>query len=480
MENIIDISEYRKRIDALTSVSGFGKADVEFLTEIENIKKDLKNAIMANEETPEIKGTAYYVSPKGNDANDGLSPDSAWLTLNRVNTTALNPDDAILFERGGLWRGSIDAQTGITYAAYGKGAKPKICTAFDGMIDGKWCLTEKENVWMYDLEINDSDIGLVLFNDGECYSDKKRSVSELEKDLDFVFTGSYANDEPEGFSRRANMIYLYSEKNPAERFWQIDFSMNSHSINHIKDDVTVYNIDFSCGGDIFFEDVDTPKNVVVKYCALRFMGGHLTGKGGIRFRSGGGVWRGCNNMRFEACYFYEQFDAGLSPQYNGGYEGLRTHFYKFIVTDCIMEKTEWPFEYWIGFNGDGEASQSLFEDTHFSYNICIDTGNGFGKRSDHRSGIKCWEYPTPSKNCSIDHNIIDWNDPNGVCVETISIDSDKKYHDELLFKLEKNIYIAEQGDKLIEANGVIYCAEEEDFNRLIEKGVEIGPVVKIR
>jgi hypothetical protein len=73
----------------------------------------------------------YYVSPQGNDANDGRSPAKAWKTLAKVNATPFVPGDQILFARGGEWRESLKASSSgapgkpIVYAAGGAGAKPK-------------------------------------------------------------------------------------------------------------------------------------------------------------------------------------------------------------------------------------------------------------------------------------------------------------------------------------------------------------------
>jgi hypothetical protein len=73
----------------------------------------------------------YYVSPQGNDANDGRSPAKAWKTVAKVSATPFAPGDQILFARGGEWRESLKASSSgapgkpIVYAATGTGAKPK-------------------------------------------------------------------------------------------------------------------------------------------------------------------------------------------------------------------------------------------------------------------------------------------------------------------------------------------------------------------
>src|SRR5262245_57284111 len=89
----------------------------------------------------------YYVSPGGNDAHDGRSPEKAWRTAAKVNQSPFQPGDQILFARGGEWRESLKASSHgapdkpIVYAAYGTGAKPKfwgsdLLPATDARVEG--------------------------------------------------------------------------------------------------------------------------------------------------------------------------------------------------------------------------------------------------------------------------------------------------------------------------------------------------------
>jgi hypothetical protein len=76
------------------------------------------------------RAATYYVSPRGDDSKLGTAAATAWKTCGKVNGTAFQPGDAILFERGGQWREALrptaNGATGkpITFDAYGKGAKP--------------------------------------------------------------------------------------------------------------------------------------------------------------------------------------------------------------------------------------------------------------------------------------------------------------------------------------------------------------------
>lgn len=102
-----------------------------------------------------VLATDYYVSPNGNDSNNGKSPTTAWKTINRANQLSfqLQPGDRILFERGGTWRGELvlgsSGTSGqpITVGAYGNGAKPVI----KGSVLVTGWTQYQGNIWMADL-----------------------------------------------------------------------------------------------------------------------------------------------------------------------------------------------------------------------------------------------------------------------------------------------------------------------------------------
>lgn len=75
-----------------------------------------------------VFSTVYFVSEStGNDANSGLSSGTAWKSIAKVNVAVLSTGDIIQFKRGDTFAGTITPQTaGVTYAAYGTGAKPII------------------------------------------------------------------------------------------------------------------------------------------------------------------------------------------------------------------------------------------------------------------------------------------------------------------------------------------------------------------
>ncbi len=54
-----------------------------------------------------MSGTTFYIKASGNDALAGTSPASAWQTINKVNASAINPGDSILFEGGQTFNGTL-------------------------------------------------------------------------------------------------------------------------------------------------------------------------------------------------------------------------------------------------------------------------------------------------------------------------------------------------------------------------------------
>ncbi len=92
----------------------------------------------------------YLSSSKGNDSNDGRSPDTPWKTIQKVNATALLPGDAILFKRGDTWNEEISPSSSgtltkpIIFGAYGKdGSRPilKNSDAYAVVINNKNFIT---------------------------------------------------------------------------------------------------------------------------------------------------------------------------------------------------------------------------------------------------------------------------------------------------------------------------------------------------
>ena len=80
-----------------------------------------------------ISAVSYHVdSETGNDANDGLSADTAWKSLSRASGVICQPRDRLLFKKGCSWigqlspKGSGKENAAIQIGCYGDGDLPKI------------------------------------------------------------------------------------------------------------------------------------------------------------------------------------------------------------------------------------------------------------------------------------------------------------------------------------------------------------------
>ncbi len=76
-------------------------------------------------------GTTYYVSPTGNDANDGKSTSTPWKTLTKINNTTFAPGDTVLLQGGATFTGCLvfgsgkvksTADAPFTLGSYGTGS----------------------------------------------------------------------------------------------------------------------------------------------------------------------------------------------------------------------------------------------------------------------------------------------------------------------------------------------------------------------
>lgn len=92
----------------------------------------------------------FYISPNGNDSNNGTSPTTPWRTISKVNSSmsSIKAGDQILFERGGVFRGTLAISKSGTQAspisvgAYGSGKNPQ----FLGSQNLVWTI-HQGNIW---------------------------------------------------------------------------------------------------------------------------------------------------------------------------------------------------------------------------------------------------------------------------------------------------------------------------------------------
>ena len=201
-----------------------------------------------------IEGAKYYVSNSGDDANDGLTPSSAWKTLKRVSDAQLKAGDGVLFCRGDIFRGSVKAKAGVGYGAYGEGEKPKFY-GWDRALDDPalWTLVDSQrNIWKWGEGIPDP--GTLVFGDDEVCSRKL---------IPSYINGKFVcrNDEGKLFDMREEM------SEDLDMYWYYEARLTR--ISTTADDSPVPLVDPQSLGELYLRcDRGNPAEVFGKVEAL--------------------------------------------------------------------------------------------------------------------------------------------------------------------------------------------------------------------
>ena len=279
------------------------EADQIILDAADQRRESIHNAAT----TVKVEGTMYYVSNQGDDTNDGLTPETAWATLDKVNSAytqgwdnsdsrwnndhfpellwasahrdqiiTLQPGDGVFFERGGEWRGMLRTVAGVTYSAYGNGDKPKIIgSPENGSGAEKWSLVEgTDNIWVFYKPLQDCG-GILLGEDtvavkqpalwyqNEYYyvgDDQYPQVDDIGAfqifDVKMLDNLRFFNDiryGPQGFEFGTwGDLYLRSDEgNPGVVYSSIEFFTGNNDWNHgavnVEDGSTVDNLNIMFG-----------------------------------------------------------------------------------------------------------------------------------------------------------------------------------------------------------------------------------------
>ncbi len=408
------------KIDEIKAVAAASEinyivASEKYLSEIDAKAKALKDKILNSNVEIAVKGSIYYVSNKGDDLSDGKSPETAWATLKKVSGANLKSGDAVLFERGGTFRGNINAKEGVTYSAYGKGDKPEILGSPQNYsVKGNWKETETANIYVYDEEFS-IDAGLIVFNNGEAWSYKQvidingftGNIDEMKNDLEMYH-------DPDD-----KKIYLYSDKgNPADRYSSIEFCLRENIIDIAGNDITIDNLCIKFSGRhgiLYFKPGIVCRNLTVTNCEIGWIGGSfsLISRESKTTRYGNAVTivGNCENYTIDSCYVYQVYDAGISHQIPSGSQREFNYMDNVRYTNNLIEYTTYPVEYFLGTPAEGTTTtKQIMSDILIKDNILRFTGYGWGDQRPnkvHAAHIKGWDHINPAENFVIEDNILD-------------------------------------------------------------------------
>ncbi len=471
-ENLLTTEQYHAELKKLLETENFTTADEAYLNNLDALGDRVRDMLYYSEgEELTCTGTKYYISNNGNDANDGKSPETAWATIGKAKSAPLKAGDMICLERGSMWREKLKGINGVTYTAYGEGPKPAIYDSVD-LTEGTWTPTDTENIWVYSEKLSAKDFGAIVFNyglDDVTFGNKEESKAKLRDNLDFVFTGQYAKDRP--IDRK---IYLKCEGgNPGDIFESIELINVGELMTSTKDihDITLNNIHFFGGENHYFNT--NPKNITISYCYFEWQGGSYFGTENNKAGGGGGAWFSCENLVYDHCYFNQQFDCALSPQFSGDADTPGV-FNGFKVTNCMFENCEYGLEY---FTTQNNTTENRIENMYFAYNFCRKGGEGFGDKPSNSAYIKSWGHENTCKNCLFEYNVFDR--AAAATLEIISYEqapTGKTYTYEFIPKLQNNIYIQKKDKKFAIINDKTYKFNEAAYDGMKQTGMDKNSV----
>ena len=421
-----------------------------------------------------------YLSEKGDDNLDGKTPATAWRTTARLDREKLPKGAFVLFERGGLFRGGFKASEGVTYTAYGKGAKPRIYSSPEnGANPAKWEKTDVENVWRY--PIGKADVGTIVFNDGKAHAIKilpvynddgtftqqyggrpfNNGYKDLAEDLHFWHDYSEKTDfKP--FAKGTGYLYLYSVKNPGERFKSIEFNVKKHGIAvGGANDVHVDNLCVKYVGSHGI-GAGTVKGLRVTNCEFGWIGGSIQAerisgrKWAVRYGNAVEIYGGCDGFTVENCYVYQVYDAGLTQQINVKKPDEVRDQRHVRYSRNVIENCNYSIEYFLSLKGEARVSNpSHMDDFVIEGNLMRNAGVGF-----------CQQRPNGRQAA----HIKSWRNGANRATGYIIRDNVFAFGDEMLVEISSGLANPDGSDSMPEMKGNVFIGREGQRFGVLNQG----------
>lgn len=346
-------------------------------------------------------GTTYYISPKGDDENAGTSKDKAWRTTkNLADHTAFKAGDAVLFERGGVYRNvSFHVASGVSYGAYGTGVKPNLYGSARNYADESlWEKTSEKNVWRIKIEEDTPDVGNLVFDHGKGFG-LKMMANKLS--VDFQFYHDAAKD----------YVYLYlTAGNPGKIYSDIEICARNNMLyakaKSTVENVTIENLCLKYTGahgiGIQSGSNTENKNITIRGCEIGWIGGSLLDRGA---RYGNGIefngW--IDGALVEDNWIYQCYDTNYTNQGSGCYQKNIT------VKENLMEYSPYNIEVWTEKEiGKGGMTNCAFKDNILRFaGYGWGTLNRVGSNTSVVGNISFYDYVIPCENVLISGNIFD-------------------------------------------------------------------------
>lgn len=222
-----------------------------------------------------------------------------------------------------------------------------------------------------------SDVGNIIFNDEALCGVKVWNREDLADQ------GQFWYDE------KQRTVTIYSAKNPALYYTDIECALREHIINQTNAAYITYeNLALRYGGAHGFGG-GTTHHITIRDCDLSYIGGgdQRGGDHTVRFGNGIEFWGAAHDHLVERCRLWEIYDAALTNQSSGP----STPQYNITYRHNVIWNSEYSFEYW------NRPEESTTHNIFFENNTCVNAGHGWGhtQRADPSGRHLCF-YNSPA------------------------------------------------------------------------------------
>ncbi|MBQ8508921.1 MAG: hypothetical protein IJ493_03340 [Clostridia bacterium] len=369
-------------------------ADKAYFDELDAKAAAMRDAVLYTESEYTVGegGKIYYFSETGDDSNDGLSEETPMKTLDKLNVLPLNAGDVVLFKRGDMFRGVIKTRSGVTYSAYGEGAKPIINSSRRNYADpALWLETQYENVWVCTEKL--VNVGIVaLDHTGELGKYDELVGTRMVAGTNNFNGAADMNEDLQVWSDLAtNKLYFYStEGNPGERFESIEIGVRENTFQvGSNNDIVIDNIHVTHVGAHGVSAGDN-KNLTVRNCIFNWLGGSiLTGFNSGNIPGYGNavqVYGGVDGYYVYNNWIYQIYDTGITHQFSSTPSKAVNNMNDVQYYDNLIEYCFWSLEY---YNSRPEGTERNTTNVSIHDNFCRLGGYGWGCLGRETSAPMC-------------------------------------------------------------------------------------------
>ncbi|MBI3216046.1 MAG: hypothetical protein HYZ38_19670 [Mycobacterium sp.] len=345
------------------------------------------------------------MSASGSDAADGLSPETAWATIQKLNSALPRDGSVVLFRKGDTFYGELALPFGCEVGSYGTGSRP-ILTMFKLLNRSEGWTEQSPGIWQIDLgspdthdgytATPDANIGYLLV-DGEVKPALRSQLSDLSALWDFCC--DITN----------NTLFVNAPTNPTAMADDIRAAPNGKRygpsgriIGCMEGSNEIHDVHVTGTGGGGIGGVGS--DVHVHDCLIDYIGGAmlLDGKGN-RYGNGIENWVNAKRWLIEDNEIAQVYDVAWTAQGRAADTGT---WEDITVRNNHIHDCSQSFEFW----STGSGAAGGFQRILVEGNLCQRAGYSVfsGVRPDQnvRVHLLTYYWETPA-DITVQHNVFD-------------------------------------------------------------------------